>query len=62
LRNKLPISGKPEIGGGHLRMTAKNVTLLDRFSLGDALHRRGLAREPVERSLVELTLGVWRDA
>src|SRR5688500_19364144 len=30
--------------------------LFDRLGLGDALHRRDFAREPVERRLVEVTL------
>src|SRR3981081_1827321 len=34
------------------------LDLLDRLGLGDALHRRDLAREPVERGLVELALRV----
>src|ERR1700704_2059325 len=34
------------------------LDLLDRFGLGDALHRRNLARETVERGLVKLPLRV----
>src|SRR6201995_3322837 len=34
------------------------LDLLDRLGLGDALHRRDFAREPVERRFVELTLAV----
>src|SRR5579862_4520748 len=34
----------------------RRFDLLDRLGLGDALHRRHLARQPVERRLVELAL------
>src|SRR5262245_58392355 len=48
---------------GRLRTTAgslgeRGLDLLDRFGLGDALHRRDLAREAIERSLIELPLGI----
>src|SRR5580704_18639225 len=36
----------------------RRLDLLDRLGLGDALHRRYLARQPVERRLVELAFRV----
>src|SRR5206468_9820652 len=36
----------------------RRLDLLDRLGLGDALHRRDLARQPVERGFVELPLAV----
>src|SRR5262249_60482708 len=36
----------------------RRLDLLDRLGLGDALHRRDLARQTIERSFVELTLAV----
>src|SRR5271170_1138212 len=36
----------------------RRFDLLDRFGLGDALHGGNLARQPVERGLVELPLGI----
>src|ERR1700730_16201578 len=36
----------------------RRLDLLDRLGLGDALHRRHFARQPIERRLVELALGV----
>ena len=48
---------------GRLRTAARALgeggfDLLDRFGLGDALDRRDLAGEPVERRFVELPLGL----
>src|ERR1700716_3467308 len=36
----------------------RRLDLLDRLGLGDALHRRDLARQPVERGFIELPLAV----
>src|SRR5215470_10036072 len=36
----------------------RRLNLLDRLGLGDALHRRDLARQTVERGFIELPLGV----
>src|SRR5215510_9209707 len=49
--------------GGLGRTTARalgerGLDLLDRLGLGDTLDSRDLAREPVQRRLIELTLGV----
>src|SRR5690348_12410815 len=49
--------------GLRLRAAARTLgergfDLLDRFGLGDALHGRNLARQPVERGFVELPLRI----
>src|SRR5262249_31619456 len=36
----------------------RGFDLLDRLGLGDALHHRDFAREPIERGLVELALRI----
>src|SRR5215471_11520963 len=48
---------------GGLRTAARalgegGLDLLDRLGLGDALHRRNLARQAIERGLVKLALGI----
>ena len=63
-------SGRLFLGGGfrlrflgRLRPTPRALgerafDLLDRFGLGDFLHRRDFARQPVERGFVKLPLGI----
>src|SRR5690348_7024917 len=47
------------LGGAATRaLGERRLDLLDRLGLGDALDGCDLAREPVERSFIELTLGV----
>src|SRR5262245_40438696 len=46
------------LGSAARALGERRLDLLDGLGLGDALHRRDLARQAVERRFVELALGV----